>query len=159
MARRLSRKWFNRVPAEDLAQVALFAGVIAFRRFDPGLGVPVHIWLKQKMRYAALDAVQAELHIGRLKCTAATDALEQEAEVNLPALNRWPGIEARLDIEVALRCLSPREREVIDRRYLHAQLHTEIGAALGIGFSRVSQIEMAACRKMRAAFAPCGSVE
>jgi RNA polymerase sigma factor (sigma-70 family) len=152
LARKVAWKWRNKVPAADLAQVAMLAGVLAFRSFEPGHGAVVETWIKTKMGYAVLDCVREQLHTRSPKSTYKTDALEPNAERKLPALTEWPGIDARLDIPAALSRLDPRAREIIERRYLREEPQAQIAASLGISFSRVSQIEAAACVKMRRAF-------
>jgi RNA polymerase sigma factor (sigma-70 family) len=159
LAGRGARKWHFRIPAEDLRQSALLAAVLAFRSFDPAKLVPIHIWIKTKMAYAVIDALRYEFHI-RSGSLAAGESIPATAEMldgcpeklRLPARDNWPATEAAMNIGVALESLNPRQREVIERRYFRGETQLEIATDLGCHFSWVSQIEKAACLKMRSAF-------
>jgi len=58
-------------------------------------------------------------------------------------------------IHRAMHLLSDGERQVINLYYFHEITMKDIGALLGIGKSRVSQIHSAAIRKLRDMIAPC----
>jgi RNA polymerase sigma factor (sigma-70 family) len=111
------------------------------------------------MGYAVLDAVREDFHLNRRKNTANTEIVEllksREAKT-VVSRSEWPAVEAAMNIAAALELLNPREREVIERRYYRDDSQAEIAVALSTSQGRVSQIEKAACAKMRGAFA--GSV-
>lgn len=166
LARSESRLWHYRIPADDLSQCAFLAGILAFRRFEPGKGMCLISWLKTKMAYAVMDAVRAELQdkIGGTERLAtqgmryrmrpdmhtAVEACPDRASLQAPP--EGAAIDAALDIAVALKRLNRREREVIDRRYFGDETLRSIASDIGVHFSRITQIDNAACLKMRGAF-------
>jgi RNA polymerase sigma factor (sigma-70 family) len=154
LASKAARLWHYRIPAEDLAQIASLSAVMAFRSYDPALLVPLHLWIKRKMAGAVFDAVRTELHLMRRTnsaCTEAFDTTRKEIAV-MASATEWPAVEAAMDIPVARKVLNSRQSEVIERRYFRGETLREIASDLGIHLATVSQIETAACLKMRGAF-------
>jgi RNA polymerase sigma factor (sigma-70 family) len=155
LAQKISFKWYSKIAAQDLTQVALMAAIKAFRSFQPGRGAQLSSWIIGKMGYAVLDAVRTEFHTrGKTTKTFATEDLEDRKpeKLALETQSEWPRIEAIMDIGTALKRLNLLERDVIDRRFFRDEQLREVGAALGIHFTRVAQIEQVAFAKMRTAF-------
>lgn len=145
LARTQSNRWRHAIPPEDLSQIALMAGVAAFRKYNLSLGVPLHLWIKRKMDGAVIDAFRSHLHLRAGCCSWNT--------IGRIAPSEWSAVDARLDVRVAMKCLNETERRVITGRYFMDESLAETGVVVGYHFSHVSQIEKAACLKMRTAFA------
>lgn len=146
-----------RLLAEDLSQVALLAGVLAFRSFQNGHGATVSTWIKTKMRYSVIEEIENEFRRGQNNTapTFSVEDLDVKGQVRSHAApSEWQRIEAEMDTRAAMKCLDELESQVIIRRYFRNQTVRETGNAVGHHFTRVSQIDKAACLKMRSAFSP-----
>jgi RNA polymerase sigma-32 factor len=86
----------------------------------------------------------------------ADDRAGPEAQV----AEREVSEQARLRIQAAMRELDPRERAIIERRFLARRTATlkELGEAFGISRERVRQLEARAKAKMRERLAPLWEV-
>jgi RNA polymerase sigma-32 factor len=87
----------------------------------------------------------------------ADDRAGPEAQV----AEREVSEQARLRIQAAMRELDPRERAIIERRFLARRTATlkELGEAFGISRERVRQLEARAKAKMRERLAPLWAPE
>jgi len=97
---------------------------------------------------ASLDAPLATTGTSLVEILPSTEPLQDELlqEVEIEA-------DRTARLETAMATLDPREREIIDRRYLSenpAQLK-DIGEEMGVSKQRVSQLEKRAMKKLRTA--------
>lgn len=65
-----------------------------------------------------------------------------------------PDADRRDEMEVAMRCLRQREREVLKLRFWEGLTLLETGARLGVTRERIRQIEARALEKLRAHLSP-----
>jgi RNA polymerase sigma factor (sigma-70 family) len=117
----------DRHAAEDLAAETFEKAFRTWRRFDPRRGSP-RTWLCQIARSAAIDWFRAETRRKRREETYARDA-DQVAEL----MDGLPG-----PLELAVRELSPAEREVVALRVLLELDGPSAARVLGISQSACS---------------------
>jgi RNA polymerase sigma factor for flagellar operon FliA len=169
MARRLPRS----VTEEELLSDAVLGLVRAVEHYDPDCGTRFVTYASHRIRGAILDELRARDWVPRLtrhraRAAGAEDGLRRmipfsriEAERDRtgddPALEYededasgpFKLVEAGDDCAVLLAGLSARERATVTFYYAEDRSMREIGAALGICESRVSQILKGALAKMR----------
>ncbi len=60
LARTGTRRCNFAIPAADLKQEALMGGLKANQSYNPSHGAQLATWIRNKMKYAVLDAIRAE---------------------------------------------------------------------------------------------------
>ena len=90
-------------------------------------------------------------HMERLKRKKASFEIEMSAEEvqGIPDMPMERLIDYRTAIEAMKERLTPRERDVIQWRFIDNLTHAEIGKIIGTWPERARQIECSALRKMR----------
>lgn len=147
---------------EDLAQEAYLGMRNAERRFDPARGTFTtysRSWIRQRMGLWR-DAMGYPVRIPRSESAAAARAGAREvgldepltdggltlAEVT-PARDVDPAV--RVDVELLLRRLSPRDRRVIELRYLHDWPVERVAREVGLEKQSVHKVIRLALARMR----------
>jgi len=112
----------DRAAAEDVTALAFERVLRGRSRFDPGRGSP-RAWLFAIARNAALDELRRRSRSAALLGEVADDAALPEESPELA--------ERRLLVRGALRCLAPRDREVILLKFLGRLTNAELARVLG----------------------------
>ena len=161
VAKDIARRYRGRgLDVEDLEQVACLGLVQAVRRFDPSrqidflsFAVPTirgevrryfrdRGWMVRPPR--SIQEMQARVH-------GAEESLVQGEswELGVHELG-YPAAEARAWLAPALRCLTDRERLILDLRFGQGRTQTEIGEVLGVTQMQVSRLIASILTRLRA---------
>lgn len=161
------------VMGRDDVESAAFIGLIgAVDRYDPERGVPFEGYAGLRIRGAILDelrrlddhtredrrrarevAVDTEPEIGVYGATLSLDLLLETGDRDWAAdddtADRYENQDLRTRVESALRCLPPRQREVLARYYGDSLTLRESAVKMGISEARACQLHGRAIHNLR----------
>jgi RNA polymerase sigma factor FliA len=160
------------VDADDLVTCGVIGVVDAWTRFDAERDVPFEAYAVRRVKGAVVDAIRAADWVPRktrerarrtgeavvalvsIDATAAASGARPFADV-LPD-SSCPNPDAHLlevdtmdELRAALNRLPERERLIVTSHYFDRTLLGDIGIALGVSASRVSQLHNRALRSLR----------
>jgi RNA polymerase sigma factor for flagellar operon FliA len=157
---------------DDLESAAVIGLIDAVDRYDPDRGVPFEGYAAFRIRGAILDelrqlddrtrgdrrrartvAEDTEPEIGAYGVTLSLDMLLENGDRDWAAADdsgdRYEHQDLRLRVESALRCLPPRQREVLVRYYSESLTLRESAAKMGISEARACQLHGRAIQNLR----------
>ena len=160
-----SRAIATRIPRkyrDEAKSCALLGLVLAARRFRPELGVSLKSFAVRRVEGEILDMLKRADTVGRpTRKKIQAGELPGFTEVSLDAFRTENGRffdvpapktappERALTARALLRYLRPRERQVVLLRFWGEASPLEIAQCLGVGESRVFQIQHAAILRLR----------
>jgi len=159
-------RWFvKKIPPQVEFDELVSAGTIglieAARKFDPTRGIEFSTYAHPRIRGAICDELRSRDHLSRshraqLKTTGGRDPLAGVPLDAAPPQMVEPTQEQdairgeiRRFLFSAMRRLRPRDRRVVILRYWGDKTLTAIASDLGVGESRVCQIDKRAIAKLR----------
>lgn len=142
---------------DDLESAGLLGLIDAVDRFQPDRGVPFEAYAALRIRGAILDELRRADERGRghgdLRPSVSLDRLLARGYAAFVAPDE---IEGRYDdedllmrVEAALRCLPPRQRELLARYYGEELTLREAGVRMGISEARACQLHGRAIHNLR----------
>lgn len=157
---------------DDIESAALVGLIDAVDRYDPGRGVPFEGYAGLRIRGAILDELRrvddhtrgerrrarmvvedSEPTIGAYGATLSLDLLLETGDRDWAADDetddRYESQDLRTRVESALRCLPPRQREVLARYYGDSLTLRESAARMGISEARACQLHGRAILNLR----------
>ena len=157
---------------DDIESAALVGLINAVDRYDPDRGVPFEGYAGLRIRGAILDELRrvddhtrserrrarmvvddSEPEIGAYGATLSLDLLLETGDRDWAAADetadRYESQDLRSRVESALRCLPPRQREVLARYYGDSLTLRESGARMGITEARACQLHGRAIFNLR----------
>ena len=157
---------------DDIESAALVGLINAVDRYDPDRGVPFEGYAGLRIRGAILDELRrvddhtrserrrarlvvddSEPEIGAYGATLSLDLLLETGDRDWAAADetadRYESQDLRSRVESALRCLPPRQREVLARYYGDSLTLRESGARMGITEARACQLHGRAIVNLR----------
>ena len=158
---------------DDLESAALIGLIDAVDRFDPDRGIPFEGYAALRIRGAVLDelrrvddrsrddrrraratvAADVEPEIGAYGQTLSLDLLLETGDHDWAAeseLDDRDDIDdLRWRVETALRCLPPRQRELLSRYYGDSLTLRESAVKMGISEARACQLHGRAIQNLR----------
>ena len=157
---------------DDIESAALIGLIDAVDRYDPDRGVPFEGYAGLRIRGAILDELRrvddrtrderrrarmvlddSEPQIGAYGATLSLDLLLETGERDWAAADetddRYESQDLRMRVESALRCLPPRQREVLARYYGDSLTLRESAARMGISEARACQLHGRAIVNLR----------
>ncbi len=155
------------VGRDDLESAALIGLIDAVDRFQPQRGVPFEGYAVLRIRGAILDELRRTDDRGRAQrrhdreseapatgITVSLDLLLEQGEhaalgTDDELVTRHDHEDLRMRVESALRCLSPRQREVLARYYGDSLTLREAGVRMGISEARACQLHGRAIDNLR----------
>ena len=158
---------------DDVESAALIGLIDAVDRYDPERGVPFEGYAGLRIRGAVLDelrrlddrsrgerqrartvALDTEPEIGAYGGTLSLDMLLETGDRDWAAeddsADRYDDQDLRMRVESALKCLPPRQREVLARYYGESLTLRESAARMGISEARACQLHGRAIQNLRA---------
>lgn len=157
VARRFRGKAPGWVDVEDLRQECKIALLRAAEGYNPDRGRPFAAYAAVVIARAARAFIRRECRqgfsgLGRtapdLRVRSHPYDAAALAEL-LPDAAGAPGLWKQERWDEILRCLTLRERQVVERRLFHDATNRDIGAALGICASRVHFLWQSAIRRIK----------
>lgn len=163
LAIRLANRYRAKAPgwidADDLRQECKIALMRAAEHFNPAQGHAFPSYALVVISRAARAFVRREYRQGFSglgKPVAGADPQVRSQSYDTAALaeivpdaSSVPAIWKQERWDEVLRCLTPRERQVVERRLFHDATNRDIGAALGICVSRVHFLWQSAIRRIK----------
>jgi len=140
----------SRADAEDLTQQTFERALRSWSRYDPSRAA-VATWLLVIARNLLVDHHRADRSAGQ----QPLDDLDG-GHLALVAPTVVPDLGLDPNLERALACLAPRDREVIALRFGGELSGPEIATAMGLSLANVQQILSRSLRRMRAAMDETG---
>jgi len=157
---------------DDVESAALIGLIDAVDRYDPARGVPFEGYAGLRIRGAVLDelrrvddrsrgerrraridVVDAEPAIGAYGLTLSLDLLLESGDRDWAAdddsTDRYESQDLRMRVESALKCLPPRQREVLARYYGESLTLRESALKMGISEARACQLHGRAIQNLR----------
>jgi RNA polymerase sigma factor for flagellar operon FliA len=158
---------------DDVESAAIIGLIDAVDRYDPDRGVPFEGYAGLRIRGAILDELRrlddrtrgerqraravvaddAEPEIGAYGATLSLDLLLEKGDrdwaADDDAGDRYDHQDLRMRVESALKCLPPRQREVLVRYYSESLTLREAGARMGISEARACQLHGRAIQNLR----------
>jgi RNA polymerase sigma factor for flagellar operon FliA len=157
---------------DDLESAALIGLIDAVDRYDPERGVPFEGYAGFRIRGAVLDelrrvddhtrderrrarivAEDTAPEIAAFSATLSLDLLLETGERDWAAEDetedRYESQDLRLRVESALKCLPPRQREVLARYYGDSLTLRESAVRMGISEARACQLHGRAILNLR----------
>lgn len=158
---------------DDLESAALIGLIDAVDRFDPDRGIPFEGYAGLRIRGAVLDelrrvddrsrddrrrarnevAADAEPEISAFAQALSLDVLMQTGERDWAAADelseRHDSEDLRMRVESALRCLPPRQRELLSRYYGESLTLRQSAVKMGISEARACQLHGRAIQNLR----------
>lgn len=157
---------------DDIESAAIIGLIDAVDRYDPERGVPFEGYAGLRIRGAILDelrrlddrsrgerqrartvAADTEPEIGAYGATLSLDMLLETGDRDWAAdddtTDRYEHQDLRMRVESALRCLPPRQREVLARYYGDSLTLRESAAKMGISEARACQLHGRAIHNLR----------
>ena len=172
MARRMRVPTSALMGRDDIESAALIGLIDAVDRYDPARGVPFEGYAGLRIRGAVLDELRRlddHTRDERRRARVVVDAQDPEiaayhATLSLDLLlesgdrdwaaedesnDRYESQDLRTRVESALRCLPPRQREVLARYYGDSLTLRESAARMGISEARACQLHGRAIFNLR----------
>lgn len=157
---------------DDIESLAVIGLIDAVDRFDPDRGVPFEGYAGLRIRGAILDELRRlddktrderrrarntpddqDPEIGAYAATLSLDLLLETGERDWAADDetgdRYESQDLRTRVESALRCLPPRQRELLARYYGDSLTLRESAAKMGISEARACQLHGRAIFNLR----------
>jgi RNA polymerase sigma factor for flagellar operon FliA len=158
---------------DDIESAALIGLIDAVDRFDPDRGVPFEGYAGLRIRGAILDELRRvddrsrgerrraravaddeEPEIGAYGATLSLDMLLETGDRDWAAeddgsSDRYEAQDLRSRVESALRCLPPRQRELLARYYGESLTLRESALKMGISEARACQLHGRAILNLR----------
>jgi RNA polymerase sigma factor for flagellar operon FliA len=158
---------------DDIESAALIGLIDAVDRFDPDRGVPFEGYAGLRIRGAVLDELRRvddrsrgerrrarivvddrEPEIAAYGQTLSLDMLLETGDRDWAAdddesLDRYEAQDMRSRVESALRCLPPRQRELLGRYYGDSLTLRESAERMGISEARACQLHGRAIHNLR----------
>ena len=157
---------------DDLESAALVGLIDAIDRYDPQRGVPFEGYAGLRIRGAVLDELRrvddhtreqrrraravaddADPEIGAFRATLSLDLLLESGDRDWAAEDltddRYESQDLRGRVESALRCLPPRQRELLARYYGDALTLRQSAVRMGISEARACQLHGRAILNLR----------
>ena len=171
LVRFIANKFKNRgEPIDDLVQVGYLGLLKAIDRFDPSRGLEFTTFATPTIAEIAeyLDATVDEV-LEAMESSSAYSSVSLEAPSGMDdddtpsVIDRYATedqelafTDDRIIIEEALASFSPREREVIEMRFLQGMTQIEIAEKLGISQVQVSRLLRRTLKKIQEKIDPEG---
>ena len=172
MARRMRVPTNALTGRDDLESAALVGLIDAVDRYDPDRGVPFEGYAGLRIRGAVLDELRrvddhtrdqrrraravaddADPEIGAFRATLSLDLLLESGDRDWAAEDltddRYESQDLRGRVESALRCLPPRQRELLARYYGDALTLRQSAVRMGISEARACQLHGRAILNLR----------
>jgi len=172
MARRMRVPTNALTGRDDLESAALVGLIDAVDRYDPDRGVPFEGYAGLRIRGAVLDELRrvddhtrderrraravaddADPEIGAFRATLSLDLLLESGDRDWAAEDltddRYESQDLRGRVESALRCLPPRQRELLARYYGDALTLRQSAVQMGISEARACQLHGRAILNLR----------
>lgn len=172
VARRMRVPTGPLIGRDDIESAALVGLIDAVDRYEPERGVPFEGYAGLRIRGAILDelrrvddrsrgerrrardaAADEEPEIGAYLGTLSLELLLERGDRDWAAedddQDRYEDQDLRMRVESALRCLPPRQREVLARYYGDALTLRESAARMGISEARACQLHGRAIQNLR----------
>ena len=172
MARRMRVPTNALIGRDDIESAALVGLIDAVDRYDPDRGVPFEGYAGLRIRGAVLDelrrvddhtrderrrarivAENADPEIGAFAATLSLELLLESGDRDWAAEDdsddRYESQDLRSRVESALRCLPPRQRELLARYYGDALTLRESAVRMGISEARACQLHGRAILNLR----------
>ena len=172
MARRMRVPTSALMGRDDIESAALIGLIDAVDRYDPARGVPFEGYAGFRIRGAVLDELRRlddHTRDERRRARVVVDAQDPEiaaygATLSLDLLlesgdrdwaaedesdDRYENQDLRTRVESALRCLPPRQREVLARYYGDSLTLRQSAARMGISEARACQLHGRAIFNLR----------
>ena len=157
---------------DDIESAALIGLINAVDRYDPARGVPFEGYAGLRIRGAVLDELRrlddhtrderrrarsvaddTDPEIGAYRATLSLDLLLESGDRDWAAEDgtddRYESQDLRTRVESALRCLPPRQREVLARYYGDSLTLRESAVRMGISEARACQLHGRAILNLR----------
>jgi RNA polymerase sigma factor FliA len=157
---------------DDIESAALIGLIDAVDRYDPERGVPFEGYAGLRIRGAVLDelrrlddhtrgerarartvAADTEPEIGAYGATLSLDMLLETGDRDWAAdddsVELYESQDLRTRVESALKCLPPRQREVLARYYGDSLTLRESALKMGISEARACQLHGRAIQNLR----------
>jgi len=157
---------------DDVESAAIIGLIDAVDRYDPDRGVPFEGYAGLRIRGAILDelrrlddrsrgerqrartdAADTEPEIGAYGMTLSLDLLLESGDrdwaADDDAGDRYEHQDLRMRVESALKCLPPRQREVLVRYYSESLTLRESALKMGISEARACQLHGRAIQNLR----------
>jgi len=157
---------------DDVESAAIIGLIDAVDRYDPDRGVPFEGYAGLRIRGAILDelrrlddrsrgerqrartdAADTEPEIGAYGMTLSLDLLLESGDrdwaADDDAGDRYEHQDLRMRVEGALKCLPPRQREVLVRYYSESLTLRESALKMGISEARACQLHGRAIQNLR----------
>jgi RNA polymerase sigma-B factor len=107
------------------------------------------------------DAVLEALEAGRGYRTASLDAPDRDQQTLAESLGRddpqFTHVEDRSVLALALQGLSPRDRRILQLRFVEGLTQSEIASRLGVSQMQISRLLSGSLQSLRASFGSTGS--
>ena len=108
--------------------------------------------LAQEIRASEADVLEA-LEAGQGYRTASLDARDREGQTMAESLGSedsgFVGVENHSALAKAMGTLSPRDREIVQLRFVDGLTQSEIAARLGVSQMQISRLLAASLRRLR----------
>jgi len=148
------------VDQDDLAQNGYIAMLRLARRYDPSRGVPLGAYLRSRLNGTMADTLRAEARQSKRDKVSGDGGFEEDASHETkvdPKAQSAPVGEAGAQTNsllallsaVSKRALTPRQIFALRLLYFHQLTMKQVGAILGVGESRISQIHGDAMNRLR----------
>ncbi len=145
------------VGPDDLKSAGLVGLISAVDRFQPERGVPFEAYAALRIRGAIIDELRRADERGRhhedLSPSVSLDRLLARGYAPFVApdelAGRYDHEDLLMRVEAALRCLPPRQREVLARYYGDELTLREAGVRMGISEARACQLHGRAIHNLR----------
>jgi RNA polymerase sigma factor for flagellar operon FliA len=157
---------------DDIESAALIGLIDAVDRYDPERGVPFEGYAGLRIRGAILDelrrlddhtrgerqraravAADTEPEIGAYGATLSLDMLletgDRDWAIDDDGVDPYESQDMRMRVESALKCLPPRQRELLARYYGDSLTLRESAVKMGISEARACQLHGRAIQNLR----------
>lgn len=172
VARRMNVPTGALLGRDDIGSLAVIGLIDAVDRFDPDRGVPFEGYAGFRIRGAILDELRRlddktrderrrarntpddeDPEIGAYAVTLSLDLLLETGDRDWAAdddsSDRYESQDLRTRVESALRCLPPRQRELLARYYGDSLTLRESAVKMGISEARACQLHGRAIENLR----------
>jgi RNA polymerase sigma factor (sigma-70 family) len=156
----IARAMMKRLPAsfdfDDLVSVGRFGLLEAAERWDGRDNFTC--WASFKIRYRMLDSVRRRNWRENVHENLDDDDVLTELTTERADQEVCFARETERRVSIALECLNPRERFIVERIYWYGDTRSEVGEKLGLKASRVAQLHQIALAKLTAQLTGQGDV-